>query len=167
MTYFKMKKLHLIGMTLVMALVVCSCFAISSCEDTIPFRYKPYPPDSLATRQIPHAFFIVNGMVQDSLTQEHIPDLPIALRSEEAVLTNEEGEFSAHTVAFPTSQEFRLLINPYGENHNPMYAPETLYIHFILPTFQLSQDDILEYGSYFFGSTYTTVTKTLTPLVYE
>ena len=148
-------------------MILVMVFATWSCEDTIPFRYKPSQPDSLATRQIPHAFFIVNGTILDSVTQESIPDLPITLRSEEPLLTDEEGAFSVQTVAFPTSQEFCLLINPYGEHYNPLYTPETLYIHFVLPTFRLTQDDILEYGSYFFGSTYMTVTKTLTPLVYE
>lgn len=156
-----MKKLYYIGTVLVIL------FLAFACEDTIPFRYPPSQPDSLATRQIPHAFFVVSGTLIDSLTEEAIPDLSLILRSEDTVYTNEEGVFSTKTVAFPTSQEFSLLINPYGEGHNPLYAPETLYVHFILPTFQLAQGDILEYGSHFFGSTYMNVSKSLIPLVYE
>jgi hypothetical protein len=156
-----MKKWYYISM-----IVTVLTFAFA-CEDTIPFRYMPSQPDSLATRQIPHAFFIVNGTLIDSLTEEPIPELPLILRSEDTVFTNEEGAFSAKTIAFPTSQEFRLLINPHGKHHNPLYAPETLYVNFMLPTFNLAQGDILEYGAHFFGRTYMTVTKSLTPLVYE
>ena len=155
-----MKQIHLIGF------VILSLLA-ASCQDSIPFRYDGEEPDSMSTRQYPHAFFIVHGQIVDSLTQEPIPEMPVNLRLEDTVFTDSTGLFRAQTIAFPLSQEFRLVFNTLGEHHNPLYNPETLYVQFMLPTFQLSQEEILEHGPQFFGSTYMTVNKTLSPLIDE
>ncbi|HNR27439.1 MAG TPA: hypothetical protein PKY83_05055 [Bacteroidales bacterium] len=139
----------------------------ASCRDSIPFRYDPSEPDSLSTRRYPHAFFIVRGEIVDSLTQEPIPGLTVNLRQEDTVLTDSNGVYLAQTVAFPISQEFRMILNTYGEQHNPLYLPETLSVIFSMPTFKLSQDEILEHGPQFFGSAYVTINRTLIPLVHE
>ncbi|HHV03992.1 MAG: hypothetical protein WCQ69_03230 [Bacteroidales bacterium] len=154
-----MKRIYLIGFVFLTGLLV-------SCQDTIPFRY-PLQSDSLATREYPHAFFIVEGKIVDSLTQEPVPCISVYLRLEEPVFTDDDGIFRTQTIAFPISQEFRLIFNAYGEHFNPLYEPETLYVHFMLPTFQLTREEILEYGPQFFGSTYMTVNKILTPLEHD
>lgn len=155
-----MKQIHLIGFVILSLLV-------AACEDSIPFRYEGKEPDSMSTRQYPHAFFIVHGQIVDSLTQGPIPGLPVNLRLEDTVFTDTTGFFRAQTIAFPISQEFRLVFNTRGEHHNPLYNPETLYVHFMLPTFKLSQEEILEHGPQFFGSAFMTINKTLSPLVDE
>lgn len=154
-----MKRILLIGFVVLTGLAV-------SCRDTIPFSYHPNT-DSLATRKYPHAFFIVKGKILDSLSQEPISGISVNLRMEESVFTDEEGAFHTQTVAFPISQEFRILFNAYGEHFNPLYEPETLYVHFMLPTFQLTREDVLEHGPEFFGRTYMTINKILTPLEHD
>lgn len=155
-----MKRLYFIGIVLLAGLT-------ASCEDSIPFRYDPEQPDSLAARQYPHAFFVVQGTVTDSVSLEPVPEISVTIRTEDPVFTEEDGSFSVQTEAFPISQEFRLIINGYGEFYNPLYTAETLYVHFMLPTFQLTQEDILEYGPRFFGRAFLTINETLCPLVNE
>ena len=140
---------------------------LASCADSIPFRDDPLKPDSLATREYPHAFFIIQGKTTDSISLEPVPGISVNLRTETPVFTEEDGSFSVQTTAFPISQEFRVVFNAYGEHHKPVYLPETLYVHFMLPTFRLTQDEILEHGPKFFGRTYMTVDKPLSPLAYE
>jgi hypothetical protein len=155
-----MKRLYFIGIVLLAGFM-------ASCEDSIPFRYDPDQPDSLATRQYPHAFFVVQGTVTDSLSLEPVPEISVTMRTEDPVFTKENGSFSVQTTAFPISQEFRLIINGYGEFYNPLYPAETLYVHFMLPTFQLTQEDIREYGPRFFGRAFLTINETLCPFVNE
>ena len=155
-----MKQIHLIGFAILTVLT-------AACQDSIPFRYDGKEPDSMSTRKYPHAFFVVHGQIIDSLAQEPISGMPVNLRLEDTVFTDSTGYFRTQTIAFPISQEFRLVFNTLGEHHNPLYNSETLYVHFMLPTFKLSQEEILEHGPRFFGSAYMTVNKTLIPLVDE
>ena len=84
-----MKQLYFIG------IVLLAGFA-ASCEDSIPFRYDPKQPDSLATRQYPHAFFVVQGIVTDSVSQEPVPEITVTMRTEDPVFTEEDGSYSPY-----------------------------------------------------------------------
>lgn len=135
---------------------------LASCQDVVPYPSRN-PSDSLSVREYPHAFFIVEGTIIDSLSQEPIPNYPIKLHSEQPVATNEQGIFRAQTIAFPISQEFRLILNPLGEGHLPMYPTQTHYVSFFLPTFQLTKEDVIQHGPKFFGRTFMTLAYTILP----
>lgn len=138
-----------------------------SCSDVLPFMPSETVSDSLSSRQYPYAFFIVEGTVTDSLTQEPIPDLTVLLRMEEPVTTNETGYYCARTIAFPISQEFRMIINAQEEGYNASYPSDTQYISFVLPTFDLTREEVREFGPLFFGRAYLSINKPLVPLDYE
>lgn len=140
---------------------------LCSCRDVLPFMPSGSISDSLSSRQYPYAIFIVEGIVTDSLTQEPIKDLSVLLRMEDPVSTNETGFYCAKTIAFPISQEFRMIINAPGEGYNVSYPSDTQYIHYVLPTFDLTREEVREFGPLFFGRAYLSINKPLVPLNYE
>lgn len=146
---------------------MCLIVGLTACQDVLPGSSQKGNDDSLATRQYPHAFFVVEGVVTDSITQEAVADMALLFRWEDTVFTDENGAFYTQTVAYPTSQEFQLLINPYGACHVANYPCDTLSIPYLLPTFDLSREDVLRYGPQFFGSATYTLQYNIKPLIHE
>lgn len=138
---------------------------ISACSDVVPFPEADVKGDS--KYEIPYAYFEVVGSITDTIIKEPLPMIAVQLRNEIPVLTDQNGFYSTYTSAFPIAQEFALIINPHGEHHNPGYTTDTAYVHYVLPTFQLTREDISLYGHCFFGHCQLTFDYILSPLAHE
>lgn len=120
---------------------------ISACSDVVPFP-EPNVKGELESN-LPFAYFVVEGTLTDTVAKTAVPLISVQLHNQPSVLTDENGHFITFTSAFPIGQEFSLVINGPGKLHQNAYPVESTFVHFLLPTFQLSREDITALGPEF------------------
>ena len=105
---------------------------LASCADSIPFRDDPLKPDSLATREYPHAFFIIQGKTTDSISLEPVPGISVNLRTETPVFTEEGGSFPCKRPPspFPRNSGSFLTLT---ENTTTRYTCRKPYTYILCP----------------------------------